>query len=148
MPVFSVVGTLIDLPAIPVFPKASTRDNGAWLHGQYVTVKLTAPVEGIRVHTDGRHFPGRPASGGAGAWVALGDVIGTSTELVSNRSLPGVFTRVSEALLPSFCVTNVGVCSALFGGAGGGVQAEYVSGPPVSFHQLHGKYWHGSAAHA
>jgi hypothetical protein len=60
MPLFSVVGTNTDLPAIPVFPKASTRDNDAWLHGQYVTVKLTPPL-GFGVHRDGRYF--KPQTG-------------------------------------------------------------------------------------
>jgi hypothetical protein len=152
---FFVAGTAIELPGIPVWPKAQSRDPDAWMLNTYSTVLLLSPVEGIRVHTDGRSYPGRPGSSEEGAWVALGDVIVGSGEFASSRSLPScnpkslvAFTRMAEVRLPSQCVLNIGLASPKFGGLGGGVQAEYVSGPPLQFGTLRGKYWHDHVGHA
>jgi hypothetical protein len=149
------LSTVIELPAVPVWPHAQSRDATAWLHGLFSTVVLLSPVEGIRVHTDGRSYPGRPGSSEQGAWVALGDVIVAAPDLANSRSLPTTnpqslvaFTRIAEVLLQAQCVLNIGLASAKFGGAGGGAQAEYVSGPPLQFAPLHGKYWHHRVGHA
>ena len=78
-----------------------TREDSdwrAWLNGEYVTLRLFALVEGVRVHTNARGFPERPGSAAAGKWMAIG-----------------------------------------------GLQAEDVSGPPLVFKQLRGKYWHDRA---
>jgi hypothetical protein len=152
---FFVAGRGIDLPAVPASPRSPSSDESAWELGLYVTVQLLSPVTGVRVHTNGRHYAGRPASASAGAWVALGDVVQTSTELASSRSLPVddpkrmvAFTHVNEAVLPAHCVVNVGLASAKFGGAGGGFQAEYVSGPAIQFAPLAEKRWHAQAGNA
>ena len=154
MPTFALFGKSVDLQAVPVAP-AITRDKAAWLHERYMTVRLTAPLEALRVHTAGRSFPGRDASAEAGAWVLIGDVNQTSGNLASNRSLPTTnprsmtaFTDTSEALLAPGTVLNVGIANAKFGGAGGGFQGEYVSGPSIVFKPLSGKHWHGSEGHA
>ncbi len=145
---FLVASTLIELPAVRVLPESPTRDPGAWLLGRYITVKLIGEVEGVRVHTDGRNFPGRPASAPGGAWIALEDVVFSSTEFASNRSLPGLFTHVGIAVAPAFCTVNIGVCSPKFGGVGHGVQAEYVCGPAFRFQQLYRNVWHNSYGNA
>lgn len=152
---FFLGGRAIDLPAVPASPKSPSCDDTAWELGIYITVRLLSPVAGVRVHTDGRSYPGRAASNSAGAWVAIGDVVLTSGELASSRSLPAdnpkrmaAFTHTNEALLPAQCVVNVGLASAKFGGQGGGFQAEYVSGPSIRFVPLLGKYWHGHAGNA
>lgn len=155
MAIFSVGGRQIDLPAVVVRPNAASSDRTAWLDGVYVTLRLTGPVAGLRVHTDGKEYPGRKASALPGAWVAIGDVIGTSSELASSRSLPAAdpqamtaFTHVAEVGLPAQCVVNVGRASAKFGGRGGGFQLEYVSGPRFTFRPLADKHWHGRAGTA
>jgi len=149
------LGVVIELPAIPVSPKAQSRDDTAWLHGLFSTVMLLAPVEGVRVHTGGRSYPGRPGSSEQGAWVALDDVIMSAPDLANSRSLPTAnpqslvaMTRIAEVLLPVQCVLNIGLASAKFGGRGGGAQAEYVSGPPLQFAPLRDKYWHHRGGHA
>jgi hypothetical protein len=144
---FFIGGNWIELPA-ELARRARTRDIGAWRAAQYVTVRLLEPVEGVRVHTDGKAFSRRPASAAGGAWVAIGDAIDTAAQFVATRSLPGPFTHVGWALLPPDCIVNVGVCSPLFGGMGGGFQAEYVSGPPIEFKQAQGKYWHSRTGRA
>ncbi len=146
MPTFSFFGRHVDLPARPV-GRASTSDLQAWLHGQFITVQLTGLVDAVRVHTNSRSFSGRPASNLAGRWFAIGDIIQTSKAYQSSRSLPGPFTHVALAALRPGCVINVGVCSPLFGGAGGELQAEYVSGPPVQITSVTNK-WHGKSASA
>jgi hypothetical protein len=155
MATFFVAGTSIELPGIPVWPKAQSRDPDAWILKTFSTVLLHSPVEGIRVHTDGRSYPDRPGSLEEGAWFALGDVILGSGEFASSRSLPTrnpkslvAFTRMADVLVPSQCVLNIGLASPKFGGLGGGVQAEYVSGPPLHFGALRGKYWHDHVGHA
>lgn len=144
----------MDLQAVPV-AAAITCDKAAWLYERYITVRLTAPLEALRVHTAGRSFPGRDASAQAGAWILIGDVIHTSGNLASNRSLPTInprsmtaFTHTSEALLAPGTVLNIGIANAKFGGAGGGFQGEYVTGPAIVFMALSGKHWHGSEGHA
>jgi hypothetical protein len=144
---FLVAGQTIQLPAIPVTQQAESIEN-AWLDGEWLTVQLTKPVRGLRVHTDGKSFPGREASKAQGAWVAIGDSVLTSNEVVDQSALPGPFTHVSEAVIPAGCVVNVGINGPLFGGAGGGIQAQYVSGPPIEFTLLGGKTWMSKAGTA
>jgi len=152
---FLVAGRAIDLPAIPVTRPAPSRDPSAWELGAYTTVQLVEPVDALRVHTDGRAYPGREASASAGAWLAIGDVVQTSSQLANSRSLPTddptsmiAFTHVSEVTVPENCILNIGFASAKFGGLGGGCQAEYVSGPAIRFTPLEGKRWHGRAGRA
>lgn len=155
MATFSFFGKSIDLPATLVATHAKTRDESAWQHGRYSTVQLLTPLEGLRVHTGGRAFPGRQASGESGAWILIGDVIHTSSALAGSRSLPVddpqrpvAFTHTSEAFLGVATVLNIGLASPKFGGKGGEFQAEYVSGPPIRFVPLSGKHWHGRGGRA
>jgi hypothetical protein len=155
MAMFSYFGESIELPAKAVLPGASTRDPDAWMHGVFTTVRFELPMKALRVHTNGRTFPGRDASQEAGAWILIGDIIETSSELASSRSLPAAnpksmvaFTHVSEAQVQMGTVMNVGLASAKFGGKGGRFQAEYVSGPSIHFTPLRANRWHGAAGRA
>lgn len=154
MSTFYVFGKSIELAAIPA-SAAQTRDETAWLHRKYLTVRLLAPTEAMRVHTAGKSFPGRQASNEAGAWLLIGDVIQSSGQLANGYALPTTnpraftaFTHVSLAMLGTGTVLNVGIVAAKFGGAGGDFQAEYVEGPPIVFKPIHGKHWHGAVGHA
>ncbi|MEO8754910.1 MAG: hypothetical protein ABI624_19775 [Casimicrobiaceae bacterium] len=155
MTTFSFLGKFIDLPAVQLSSKAKTRDETAWQHGQYMTVRLIGAVSALRVHTGGRSYPRRPGSAEVGAWLLIGDVIHTSSTIASSRSLPvqnpmsmAAFTHTSEASLAASTVLNIGLASAKFGGRGGDFQAEYVSGPTICFTPLAGKHWHGGIGHA
>lgn len=152
---FIIAGRSIDLAASLVAPQAVSKDPNAWAMGQYATVRLLAPTEALRAHTNGRAYPGRLASGSTGSWVALGDVIQTSGSFASSRSLPTdnpssatAFTHVNSVVIPAGTVINIGVASALFGGRGGHFQGEYVSGPSLQFRPLTGKHWHSKFGHA
>jgi len=154
MPTFSLFGKSVDLEAVPS-PNAVTRDETAWLHRTHLTIRLLTQLEALRVHTGGRAFPGRDASGEAGAWLLIGDVIQSSSDLADTRSLPTAnprsmvaFTHASLATVAAGTVLNIGIASAKFGGSGGGFQAEFVSGPPIVFKPLSGKNWHGAAGRA
>lgn len=136
METFWFSGKSINLPAVTVHPTAESRDKSPWLDGIYTTVKLIAAVDGLRVHTGGKGYPGRQGSHETGAWILIGDVIGTSGQIADSRSLPtsnpssmAAFTQTSEAVLAAGTIVNIGRASALFGASGGGFQAEYVSGP-------------------
>jgi len=153
MALFTVLGQSVDLPAVSL-SQWDTGDRSAWEQGKYLTVRVTAPCVALRVHTNARSFPGRPASHPEGTWLAIGDVVQTSIELASSRSLPtadptsmAAFTHVGEAHIPVGCILNVGLASAKFGGQGGGFQAEYVAGPKPSFQQV-SNIWHGRAGTA
>jgi hypothetical protein len=78
--------------------------------------------------------------------VAIDDIVETSGEFADSRALPGIgtFTHLGWAVLPKQCIINVGMCAPHPGsvGAGGGIQAEYVAGPPIQFTQAPDKYWH------
>ena len=155
MPISSIFGQSVDIPAFSVHPKAITRDKSAWQGRTYLTIRLTTTIDALRVHTKGKCFPGRKASSETGAWVLIGDVIMTSSELVNSRSLPAnnpqsmtAFTHTSEAILHAGCILNIGIASAKFGGSGGGCQAEYVSGPVIQFNSLVDKHWHARVGNA
>lgn len=145
MAAFAVAGQVIYIPAIRAALKPTSQPS-AWLNGDWITVQTTEDIQGIRVHTNGRDLPAtatnafRPASGAQGAWVAIGDVILTSGEMVDQSALPGAFTHVAEAVIPSGCVINIGFNGPVLAGSGGGTQAEYVSGPPFKFTQLRAKW--------
>lgn len=150
MGLFFVAGQSIELPALAVQPRAATRDRTAWRFGDYRTVRFYAPEEGIRAHTAEKAYPGRAASTVQGVWFALADYVMTSNEFADSRSLPTSNANsmtaapyAARALVVPHCVLNIGIASAKFGGAGGGVQAEYVSGPRVQFIQLPDNRWHG-----
>src|SRR6185437_1191923 len=144
---FIVGGKSIDLPAIKV-PQADS-DKACWRGGEFITIKFDREFyEAVRAHTDGREFPNRSASFLEGKWILIGDVILTSGQIVDSRSLPGEFTRVANVVVPAGCVANIGVTSSLLAGSGGGMQAEYVSGPAFQFRPMQNKYWHGRAGRA
>jgi hypothetical protein len=154
VPTFTVSGRLIHLPGFALPVKAGT-DTSAWQSGRYLTIRLFAAMDAIRIHTDGKSFPGRPGSAAKGRWVAIGDIEQTSGELASSRSLPTrnprsmvAFTHTGLVRIPARCVINIGLASAKFGGRGGAFQAEYVSGPRMTFVQLVAKHWHGRAGNA
>lgn len=145
---FAFLGKSLKLPAIAIRPRCKTSSMDAWAAGNYITVLLQQPVNGLRVHTKGRTYPDREASGEAGAWVLLGDVILSSSGLAQTRSLPTydpgsatAFTHVSEARMAVGTYLNIGLASALFAGAGGGFQGEFVRGPAIQFKPLTGKVW-------
>jgi hypothetical protein len=159
MSTFFIGTEKIDLSATQLSPSAVTEQLDAWLHEIHITVRLSKPVEGFRVHTNGvayptglpfgKRVPPRLASEAAGRWVFIGDgAISTSSEIVSVFSLPGPFSHVSRAIIPAACVINVGLCKPLWGGAGGGIQVEYVSGPRFQFSQMKGNVWHHMAGNA
>lgn len=152
---FKCLGKTIFLPAIQAPSKASTQDPTAWECGVYETVRVVQSLSALRVHTNGKSYPGRPSSARAGAWILIGDVIQTSSELARTRSLPAAnpesavaFTHTSEAGVEPNTLLNIGLASAKFGGVGGEFQAEYVSGPKIKFTPIAGKGWHGTTAHA
>jgi hypothetical protein len=151
--------TKIELPAVQISPPEATSYRDAWLHETHITIRLSAAVEGFRVHTNGVNFPTgsqfgkmvapRAASNAAGRWVFIGDgAISTSSEIVSIFSLPGPFSHVSKAVLPASCIVNLGLCKPLFGGAGGGIQVEYVGGPSIQFEQMKENVWHHAVGSA
>lgn len=159
MTTFFVGSTKVDLPGVQISPPAVSTEDSAWLHKTHITLRLSAPVEGFRVHTNGTAYPTglpfgnkvapRVGSSAKGRWVLIGDgAISTSSEIVSLFSLPGAFSHVSKAVIPANCLINVGICSPLWGGVGGGIQAEYVSGPPIHFDQMTDNAWHNTAGHA
>jgi hypothetical protein len=129
---FWIGGQRLELPATPR-AQERTRDAGAWLDKRWISVELTAAITALRVHTDGREFPTRPASNAAGAWLLIGDIVQTSSEIVNGRSLPGVFTHIARAEVFAGSILNIGFCSPLFGGRGGEAQAEFVRGPDIKF---------------
>lgn len=107
MTTIDVAGQKFDLPCM-ILGREQTKDKTgkAWLHNDWVTVKLTASVSGFRAHTNGKAFaktashPERIASAAEGAWAAIGDSILTSSEVVDQSALPGPFTHVSEVVIP------------------------------------------------
>ena len=146
----------LELEAHLVLPAAASN-AASWAGGRWVTVKLSAPLEALRVHTDGRAFlaQGRPASTEAGRWLLIDDVIQTAAAIASSRSLKVddprsavAFTHTSGVELALGTVLNIGFASALFSGRGGGAQAERVGGPPPRFTLLAGKHWHSRAGRA
>ena len=150
---FSVAGHTIRLPASQVL-RANTTQIDAWLRGEWLTVRLTAPVNGIRVHTNGRaqlendRVWERPASQAVGAWAAIGDVILTATQMIDASALPGPFTAVANVVIPKGCIVNIGINGQTLMGRGGGVQVEYVKGPLFEFVQLSNKHWMNRAGSA
>jgi hypothetical protein len=159
MTTFFVGSATVDLPGVQISPPEETASEGAWLHKTHISIRLSAPVEGFRVHTNGIAYPTglpfgkraapRVASEGVGRWVLIGDgAISTSSEIVRLFSLPGAFSHVSKAIVPALCLVNVGICSTLFGGIGGGLQIEYVSGPPIRFHEMTDAVWLNTAGNA
>jgi hypothetical protein len=150
---FTICGRSVELDAIRISPAESSNEK-AWLRGEYITVKLTQAVEGVRAHTMGRTHPGREASGQEGRWVAIldDDIIKTSVEYANGRALPGngdkraFFTDISWATLPVGCEINIGICAPIqqWGRPGGDFQAEYVGGERIVFHfnPKDRKHWH------
>jgi hypothetical protein len=55
------------------------------------------------------------------------------------------FTHTSLVRTPAGGLINIGLANARFGGRGGAFQAEYVSGPRMTFLPLQAQYWHGRA---
>jgi hypothetical protein len=146
---FQLPGSGTILPAVQI-PTAATSALNAW-DGGYTTVRLTAPIDAIRVHLNGGvGATVRPQLAGAGPfgrWFAIGDVIQTYGEYRASRALPGQFTHITMATMLPGTVINVGACSALFGHEGGGEQAEYVLGPWPLLRTLDA-HWSHQAGHA
>src|SRR5215471_3925055 len=120
-----------DVSGTPL-PKAATSFASAWLGGNYSTIKLAADVDAVRVHVGGG-MGASPRShlasgaGSVGRWFAVGDVILTRSAYTNSRALPSAFSRVDWCRLRAGTVVNIGRCSPMFGGAGGGEQVEWVS---------------------
>ena len=134
------IPTSIDaLPATSV-PQRPTSASNAWLGG-YRTVRLTAPVEAIRVHVGAGaaasvHKHLAAGAGLHGRWFAVGDVVQTYDQYRASRALPGHFTQIAIATLAAGTIVNVGRCSPLFRQEGGGDQIELVEGPAPTFRPL------------
>ncbi len=155
MQLFSFVDQSVLLPAQALPTKAQTRDRSAWLFGEYKTIRVICGFEVLRVHTNGRSFPGRLASSGAGAWFLLGDEIQTSSELADTRALPTnnvnsktAFTHVGEACVGANSIVNIGRVNPKFGSRGGGLQGEFVQGPPMLFKQMPNNIWENIVGNA
>jgi hypothetical protein len=146
---FHLPGSGTVLPAVQI-PTAATSALNAW-EGGYATVRLTAPIEAIRVHLNGgvaaSSRPELVGAGPFGRWFAIGDVIQTYGEYRATRALPAHFTHVAIATLLPGTVVNVGRCAPLFGHEGGGEQVEYVLGPWPQVRQLEAS-WSHQAGHA
>lgn len=117
-------------------PKQPTSNAGAWLGGQYTTMRLVGDVEAVRVQAvvgvsaAGRDSPvGAASLGSMGRWFAVGDVILARSASPSSRVAPRGFSRVDWCRLKAGSIINVGRCSPQFGHVGGGEQVEFVSGP-------------------
>ena len=153
MTTFIVSGRKIQVTASFV-PRESTQQVDAWHKGEWISVRVDAPIEAIRVHTNGRTFSDtdvmweRLGSKATGAWAAIGDVILTSSQMVDASALPGVFIHVAAVIIPQNCIVNIGVNGATLMGRGGGVQAEYVKGPRFEISELKGKVWMDRAGRA
>lgn len=137
MTTYLACGKAIDLPAIH-YPKRDSKDTAAWMNAEWITVRLNERVDALRVHTDGRLADLRSSapSLATGRWILIGDVAFTWSQIVQLRSLPGLFTRVSGVEILAGAVLNIGICGPLFGGSGGGWQAEHVGGTPMRFSHL------------
>lgn len=134
MPTHDLGGLSIDLPGIAVTQKPS--DASCWKNGKWITMLLTGDLTGVRVHCgdDEKDNSSRGRTGGRsdGRWISVGDEVWTSSELRSDLSLPnktdptkpGFFTHVERVTLHKGFLVNVGLAAPLFGGNGGGVQAE------------------------
>jgi hypothetical protein len=144
-----IPGTQTSLPAVQL-PSAPTRAGNAWRAG-YITIRLLATLEAIRVHTGGGEGAAtRPELVGAGLhgrWFAIGDVVQTYGQYRASRALPADFTEIAIATFAPGTVLNVGICGPLFGHRGGGEQAELVSGPPPQLRTLDA-IWSREAGHA
>ena len=119
-------------------PKQPTTCAGAWLGGNYASIKLVSDVDAVRVHVragvgattgSGRRESPAAAPGPLGRWFAVGDVILTDSAFTNSRSVPPGLTRVDWCRLKAGSIVNVGRSSPLFGHMGGGEQVEWVSGP-------------------
>ena len=132
---YEIPETSLTIPAQEVELR-TTRDARAWAGG-YVTVELTGSVEAVRAHVGaGTGATARDlgsSAGTLGRWYAIGDVVHTRRGFASVHSLPSSRTTKLTffRMLPG-TVLNVGRCSPLFGGEGGGVQAEWLDGPMPS----------------
>jgi hypothetical protein len=127
------------LPATPV-PRRPTSATNAWL-GTYRTVRLTAPIDALRVHVGAGvaasvHEHLATGAGLHGRWFAIGDVVQTYDQYRASRALPGHFTEIAIVTLPAGTILNVGRCSPLFRHDGGGEQVELVEGPAPAFRSL------------
>jgi hypothetical protein len=155
MATFSLFGKSVDLPAM-YMARRKTSEPTAWKYQTYITVQLVGCVEAFRLHTRGRSFAGRLASGEGGSWLLIGDDIMTLGDMADSRALPVddpkrlvAATHVSLAPLRAFSFLNIGLAARNFGGRGGEFQAEYVKGQaPIQFVPLAGKRWHTQAGRA
>ncbi len=146
---FALPGTTEELPAV-LLSLAPTSAQNAW-RGTWYTLRLISDVPAIRVHSmGGTAAAAREAlarSGRAGRWYAIGDVILTRQAYAAVHAIPGAFSQQDEWLLPVSTVLNVGRAGALFGHQGGGLQAEWISGPSPVSRPLRG-YWSGRTGNA
>ena len=125
--------TVADVNGTPQ-PKQATSNSGAWLGGNYKTIRLAADVDAVRVHVGAGVGAARRealavGAGSAGRWFAVGDVILTRSAYTDSRALPSGFTRVDWCRIKAGSIVNIGRCSPLFGHLGGGEQVEFLSGP-------------------
>lgn len=160
---------LFGIPARAIM-RAETKQATAWKHGDYQTVELTDNVSAIRVHHNaGADAAAKPelALGSArqGRWYMIGeDSIATRGELQERYALPAVlglgldgqaigFTHQDAVVLRAGTIVNLGIAAAMTdprwvgGRAGGGLQAELVSGPEPTRRDIDA-FWSDRWGHA
>ena len=112
---FQIGTRSLALEAHLVLPAAAS-DAASWAGGRWVTVKLSALLEALRVHTSGRAFlaQGRPASTEARRWLLIDDVIRASSRVdcAGFHSVIGFLGIRSEDL----SVGRTQACSSNIGG--------------------------------
>jgi hypothetical protein len=128
----TIPGTMIAIPAVEVERRPS-RDEIAWL-GSRITVRLTGYLEAARAHVGAgegataRDF--HSSAGTFGSWYAIGDTVQTRSEFRRSHSLPSASsTKMTFFRLLPGTTLNIGRCSSIWGGTGGGGQAEWLEGP-------------------
>jgi hypothetical protein len=159
-----IPGTSTILPGVQTATRP-TAGPDAWL-GEYLTIELTGPMTAMRVHMNaGEGAATEPhlalAAGPFGRWFAVGDFVQTYDDYRSTHSLPtypkgdgrpatglGHFTHYALCRLLPGTIVNVGRCSPLFGGSGGGEQVEYVAGPAPQIQPSTATSWSNVAGHA
>ncbi len=127
------------------FPTSDTTGK-AW-EGGYRTVRLHDTVLAMRVHTN----TGKPH-----LWFSIGDWILTRAQYADQHALPQrtvgrrsvTFTHQAIFELAASTLLNIGLCGRAFDRSGGGVQAEWVSGPSPRAQQDIKGWWSSQVGHA
>lgn len=137
---FTIPSTTFTIRAA-MLKNQGTQDLSVWAGERYWTVKLYEPLRAIRLHGRGTPFlnPDAPLdkamwwSNRTGSWYSLGDEALSLSEFQQGASLPHSFSALTEFMLSSGTILNVGIASKRFlGRVGGMVQAEWIAGPQAT----------------